>query len=187
MSGFTTSAVHLQCFIPLQVCAALAPSVHATTSELLLPDAPPNYLCPISKQVMIEPVLLVETGHTYEASAIHKWLDTSDVCPMNGQRLRSKQTAPNFTLKSLIAEWATTHCVTLPSAPSHTKSGRSGTLVEHFCCAGLTTTSGSNGTALTQPYTGPYTGNASLPAAAGTTTTGTSGENRVRLHFKIGQ
>jgi hypothetical protein len=114
--------VHIGCR-HVQVCAALAAKVHATTPELLLPDAPPEFLCPITKQLMAEPVLLVETGHTYEAAAIDKWLDTSDVCPVNGQKLRRKETAPNFTLKSLITDWATAHGVPLPTAPAYTPHG----------------------------------------------------------------
>jgi hypothetical protein len=98
------------------VSAAIAASVHATTPEVLLLDVPPDYLCPISKQLMVQPVM-VETGHTYEAAAIHKWLDANDVCPVSGRKLSSKQTAPNYALKHLVADWAAAHSVTLPPAP----------------------------------------------------------------------
>jgi hypothetical protein len=83
-------------------------------------DAPDNYLCPITKQLMREPVILVDTGQTYEAAALHRWLDTRDTCPLNGEKLHSKQTAPNFIVKSLIAEWAATHNVMLPPASTYT-------------------------------------------------------------------
>lgn len=102
-----------------QVIAAIAPSVHATTPEVLLEDVPPDYVCPISKQLMVEPVLLVETGHTYEAAAVQKWLDAHDVCPVTRSKLSSKQTTPNYSLKRLIADWAAVHGVTLPPAPTY--------------------------------------------------------------------
>lgn len=92
--------------------------MHGATSELLLEDAPPDYLCPISKQLMVQPVMLVETGHTYEAASIHKWLATHDVCPLNGRKLINKQTTPNYALKRLIADWAAAHSITLPPAAS---------------------------------------------------------------------
>lgn len=102
-----------------QVIAAIAPSIHATTPEVLLEDTPPDYVCPISRQVMVEPVMLVETGHTYEAAAVQKWLDAKSVCPVSGQKLRSKQTMPNYALKRVIADWAAVHGVTLPPAPTY--------------------------------------------------------------------
>lgn len=95
----------------------MAASVHATTPEVLLLDAPPDYMCPISKQLMVQPVLLVETGHTYEAAAIHKWLASSELCPVSGRKLSSKQTAPNYALKGVIADWAAAHGVTMQPAP----------------------------------------------------------------------
>jgi hypothetical protein len=69
------------------------------------------------QELMVEPVMLVETGHTYEAAAIHKWLASSGVCPVSNQKLSSKQTAPNYALKGAIADWAAAHNVTLPPAP----------------------------------------------------------------------
>jgi hypothetical protein len=66
---------------------------------------------------MVQPVMLVETGHTYEAAAIQRWLASSDVCPVSNQKLSSQQTAPNHALKRLIVDWAATHNVDLPQPP----------------------------------------------------------------------
>jgi hypothetical protein len=68
------------------------------------PDPPAEYLCPISQQVMINPVLLHETGHSYEAANINRWLDMHNKCPLTGQQLHSKQLSSNRALKNLIAD-----------------------------------------------------------------------------------
>jgi hypothetical protein len=57
-------------------------------------------------QLMVEPMLLVETGQTYEAAAIQKWLASHDTCPVTGGKLSSKQTTRNYALKGAIADWA---------------------------------------------------------------------------------
>jgi hypothetical protein len=55
---------------------------------------------------MINPVILVETGCTFEDDRIKQWLETNSVCPVTQQQLVSKQLVPNEVLKSLISEWA---------------------------------------------------------------------------------
>jgi hypothetical protein len=46
-----------------------------------------------------------------------------DVCPLNGRKLSSKQTSPNYALKRLIAYWAAAHSITLPRAPTYHTGG----------------------------------------------------------------
>jgi hypothetical protein len=105
-----------------QVCAALAASVAATSPQPLQvgPQPPKEYLCPISQQIMINPVVLIETGHSYEAANITRWLDTHSTCPMTGLQLHSKQLSSNRALRQLIAGWAATHGIALPAAPMYT-------------------------------------------------------------------
>lgn len=81
---------------------------------------PSDYLCPISQQLMVQPVLLVETGHSFEAAHIARWLDTHDTCPISRTPLHSKQVVVNFNLKKAIADWADTHGINLPAAPTYT-------------------------------------------------------------------
>ena len=38
-------------------------------------DIPEDYLCPITQEMMENPVLAAD-GHSYEYSAIHEWLKT---------------------------------------------------------------------------------------------------------------
>lgn len=106
----------------MQVCAALAASVAASSSQPLHvgPQPPQEYLCPISQQIMVNPVVLHETGHSYEAANIGRWLDMHSTCPVTGQQLHSKQLSSNWALKNIIADWAAVHGIVLPAAPVYT-------------------------------------------------------------------
>jgi len=65
-------------------------------------DIPSHYLCPLSKQVMKDPVTLLETGHTFERQHIEKWLTNYETCPVTNQQLKSISTVQNFFAKSII-------------------------------------------------------------------------------------
>jgi len=64
---------------------------------------PVEHLCPISFQIMRDPVVAGD-GHTYERDSIETWLKTKDTSPLTGQVI-PKTTTPNFALKKLITEW----------------------------------------------------------------------------------
>jgi hypothetical protein len=103
------------------VCAALAATVASTTAGSLQSEAaatpPADFLCPISQQLMVDPAVLVETGHSYEAANIRRWLDTHSTCPVTRQQLHSKQLVANISMKKAIADWAGSHGITMPPAP----------------------------------------------------------------------
>lgn len=40
------------------------------------PEPPPEFVDAISNELMLDPVLLLETGQTYERSSIEKWFQT---------------------------------------------------------------------------------------------------------------
>jgi hypothetical protein len=61
--------------------------------------------CPITGFPMVEPVVAAD-GHTYEKSAIARWLRTSEKSPMTGQALLHKQLVPNYGLMSSVQEAA---------------------------------------------------------------------------------
>jgi hypothetical protein len=67
-------------------------------------EPPPDMLCPITQELMIEPVILAD-GHSYELSAITLWLSKHNVSPMTGDVLPHKTPTPNYTLKKLIMAW----------------------------------------------------------------------------------
>jgi len=83
-----------------RVVAAAAAKSPPSTSKL-----PKAFLCPITHEVMRDPVVLSD-GHTYERSAINKWIKIlgRTTSPMTGAPLTSTSLTPNFTLKSMIVE-----------------------------------------------------------------------------------
>lgn len=65
-------------------------------------NAPSSYLCPISMDLMSDPVM-VATGHTYDRACIERWLDQGNrTCPATGVKLRHLELTPNFALRSAI-------------------------------------------------------------------------------------
>lgn len=84
-----------------------APSPSAAAS------APPHFLCPVSMELMKDPVM-VATGHTYDRPSIKRWLEQGHkTCPVTGSRLRNLDLLPNFALRSAISEWAAANNVKL--------------------------------------------------------------------------
>lgn len=65
-------------------------------------DEPPAYLlCPISHELMQEPVVTAD-GHTYEKRAIERWLKGHASSPITGLELSNKVLRPNYALKSAL-------------------------------------------------------------------------------------
>ena len=61
-------------------------------------------MCPIMCEIMKDPVLLMEDGHTYERVALEQWFATgARTSPSTSAELDSLATAPNHTVKKLIA------------------------------------------------------------------------------------
>lgn len=49
--------------------------------------APKEYICPISLELMRDPVLLVESGQVYDRSSIEGWFKSGkSTCPVSGQK-----------------------------------------------------------------------------------------------------
>lgn len=70
--------------------------------EILIPD---HFLCPISLDLMKDPVTL-SSGMTYDRESIEKWLEAGNfTCPVTNQVLRSFDQIPNHSLRKMIQEW----------------------------------------------------------------------------------
>ncbi|KAH9311648.1 hypothetical protein KI387_026683, partial [Taxus chinensis] len=69
-----------------------------------------TFLCPLTKEVMKDPVVL-ESSQTYERSAIQHWFahcreqGRNPTCPVTGQVLKSMELRPNIGLYGTIQEW----------------------------------------------------------------------------------
>ncbi|CAM6127117.1 unnamed protein product [Calypogeia fissa] len=70
---------------------------------------PSFFTCPISLEVMTDPVTL-STGQTYERRSIEQWFESGhNTCPSTMQELKSKDVNPNHTLQRLIQHWCATN------------------------------------------------------------------------------
>ncbi|GMJ10650.1 plant U-box 23 [Hibiscus trionum] len=71
-------------------------------------EIPCHFLCPISLQLMRDPVTL-STGITYDRESIEQWLFSCKnmVCPVTKQALHELDLTPNHTLRRLIQAWCT--------------------------------------------------------------------------------
>lgn len=82
------------------------------------PVAPEELRCPISLQLMSDPVV-VASGQTYERVCIEKWFREGHVtCPKTRQGLKNFNLTPNFCVKGLIASWCEVHSIRVPCPPS---------------------------------------------------------------------
>lgn len=74
-------------------------------------EVPSFFLCPISLQIMRDPVTL-STGITYDRESIERWLftDEHDTCPITQTSLTDRDLiVPNHTLRRLIQAWCVTN------------------------------------------------------------------------------
>ncbi|KAL6484625.1 hypothetical protein MHYP_G00066700 [Metynnis hypsauchen] len=74
-------------------------------SAVIGSDVPDEFLCPITREVMKEPVMAAD-GYSYEREAIKSWINTSNhSSPMTNLPLHSTILTPNRTLKMAIDRW----------------------------------------------------------------------------------
>ncbi|CAM0904692.1 unnamed protein product [Alopecurus aequalis] len=77
-------------------------------------DVPSYFLCPISMEIMRDPVTL-SSGITYDRESIERWVftDGHGECPMTKQQLGAadREPTPNHTLRRLIQGWCAVHAV----------------------------------------------------------------------------
>lgn len=67
-------------------------------------EPPASYLCPISQEIMIDPVTCAD-GHSYDRRNIATWLVEHDTSPATGLPLQSRVLIPNIALRNAIDEW----------------------------------------------------------------------------------
>ncbi|XP_073276236.1 E3 ubiquitin-protein ligase PUB24-like isoform X1 [Primulina huaijiensis] len=72
-------------------------------------EVPEYFICPISLQIMKDPVTAI-SGITYDRESIEHWLfkNHNTICPVSKQALpRDSDLTPNHTLRRLIQGWCT--------------------------------------------------------------------------------
>ncbi|CAL9043141.1 unnamed protein product [Musa banksii] len=78
------------------------------SSDLSL-TIPKDLCCPISLDLMKDPVV-VSTGQTYDRASITHWIvEGHRTCPNSGQTLANGGLVPNRALRSLICRWCAAH------------------------------------------------------------------------------
>ena len=65
---------------------------------------PENFICPISKCIFYNPVILSD-GHTYEKMFIQEWLKENNKSPMTNKILKNQVFSPNILIRSMVREW----------------------------------------------------------------------------------
>jgi ankyrin repeat protein len=68
-------------------------------------EIPDDIICPITSHIMTDPVMLVESGNTYEREAIFAWLKTKKSDPLTNEVISNPTIAPNHMAKKLIASF----------------------------------------------------------------------------------
>ncbi|XP_008811326.2 U-box domain-containing protein 9-like [Phoenix dactylifera] len=82
------------------------------------PEIPQHFLCPISSELMRDPVILA-SGQTYERPFIQEWLNSGNrTCPQTQQILPNTTLIPNHAVRSMISEWCAEHGIPLPAVES---------------------------------------------------------------------
>lgn len=73
-------------------------------------EIPSYFLCPISLEIMKDPVTL-STGITYDRESIEKWLfsKNNNTCPVTKQVVMDSELIPNITLRRFIQSWCILH------------------------------------------------------------------------------
>ncbi|CAN6483172.1 unnamed protein product [Victoria cruziana] len=82
-----------------------------------LPVTPEEFRCPISLQLMYDPVIIA-SGQTYERVCIENWFSHGhDTCPKTQQKLSHLYLTPNYCVKGLIGSWCEQNGVSFPDQP----------------------------------------------------------------------
>ncbi|XP_053722383.1 WD repeat, SAM and U-box domain-containing protein 1 isoform X1 [Synchiropus splendidus] len=81
--------------------------VEELKNESLCTGIPDEFLCPITRELMKEPVIAAD-GYSYEREAIESWINTKNrSSPMTNLPLLTTLLTPNHTLKMAIGRWKT--------------------------------------------------------------------------------
>ncbi|GJS96053.1 U-box domain-containing protein 19-like protein [Tanacetum coccineum] len=81
--------------------------------EILSCLNPEDFRCPISLELMTDPVT-VSTGQTYDRVSIQKWLKSGNlICPKTGEKLASTELVPNVNLRKVIQQYCIDHGVSI--------------------------------------------------------------------------
>ncbi|VFQ71476.1 unnamed protein product [Cuscuta campestris] len=82
-----------------------------------IPIPPEELRCPISLQLMYDPVIIA-SGQTYERICIEKWFDDGHkTCPKTQQELPHLGLTCNYCVKGLVGSWCELNGLPIPDGP----------------------------------------------------------------------
>ncbi|KAF5476056.1 hypothetical protein F2P56_007799 [Juglans regia] len=88
------------------------------------PVVPEDFRCPISLELMKDPVI-ISTGQTYERACIKKWLEAGHgTCPKTQQIISNSILTPNYVLSSVISTWCEVNGMEPPKRSGNSHQGR---------------------------------------------------------------
>lgn len=82
---------------------AYPPTMAATVTM----DIPEEFVCPISYEIMQDPVIASD-GQTYDRTSIVEWLKTRQISPLTNLPITTAGLVSNFALRAAIQRWMTT-------------------------------------------------------------------------------
>lgn len=69
-------------------------------------EVPEGFICPITQTIMVDPVVLSDTGHSFDREAIQRWLQDHDTNPNTGIQLQTPYNlVPNYALRASIEQF----------------------------------------------------------------------------------
>ncbi|KAF8397237.1 hypothetical protein HHK36_016147 [Tetracentron sinense] len=90
----------------------------SSSSQSNFPNVPDEFRCPISLDLMRDPVI-VASGHTYDRNSIAQWINSGHhTCPKSGHKLIHMALIPNYAIKSLVHQWCEDNNVSLSETSS---------------------------------------------------------------------
>ncbi|KAJ0765930.1 putative U box domain, armadillo-like helical, Zinc finger, RING/FYVE/PHD-type [Helianthus annuus] len=103
--------------------------------EILSCLNPEDFRCPISLELMTDPVT-VSTGQTYDRVSIQKWLKSGNlICPKTGEKLATTELVPNLNLRKVIHQYCVDHGVQISKFQSQSRDISSTILPGSPACA----------------------------------------------------
>ena len=82
--------------------------------------APKMFLCPVTQEVMVNPVILA-SGQVYDKASVEKWFYDyeKDTDPLTNATLSDKRMIPVYCIKAAIDEWRKSKGIVVDTEPLH--------------------------------------------------------------------
>lgn len=78
---------------------------------------PPSFRCPISSEIMLDPVIVVGSSQTAGRDSVVRWFSIGHTrCPVSNVELQSPFMIPNHALTTAIQEWRASRGKEIPTA-----------------------------------------------------------------------